>query len=178
LTVTNPELYLTENCIFAPNHQSFLDIAWLWVTMPDAVRKRTYMLAKKQLSIWAWLLGGRLPLIYVEKSRSQALTSLKAGADVLRQNASLVIFPEGARSYDGQVGEFKIGAALLAKKLGKKIVPVTIKGAYEIYPRHKLLPNLFSGQKGEIILSAPLNPDDYATPEELNNKLKEVIVSA
>jgi len=178
LTVKNPELFLTENCIFAPNHQSFLDIMWLWVSMPDAVRKRTYMLAKKQLSAWAWLLGGRLPLIYVEKSRSQALTSLKAGADVLRQNASLVIFPEGARSYDGQVGEFKVGAALLAKKLGKKIVPITIKGAYEIYPRHKLLPNLFSRQKGEIILSAPLNPEDYAAPEDLNNKLKEVIVSA
>lgn len=178
LTIKNPELYLTENCIFAPNHQSYLDIVWIYVTMPEAVRRRTYMLAKKELSSLAWLLGGRLPLIYVDKNRSQALVSLKAGADVLRQNSSLVVFPEGMRSYDGRAGEFKIGAAMLAKKLGKKIVPVTIKGAYEIYPRQKRLPNLFSRQKGEVILSAPLNPADYATPEELNKKLKDVIEQA
>jgi 1-acyl-sn-glycerol-3-phosphate acyltransferase len=132
------------------------------------------MLAKKELAVFAWLLGGRLPIIFVER-QGQALYSLKAGADVLRQGASLIVFPEGTRSFDGQLGEFKIGAALLAKKLGKQIVPVKIEGAYEIYPRHKRLPNFLSKQKGEVILTAPLDPQEFATPEDLNQKLKDVI---
>ncbi|MDR2432072.1 MAG: AMP-binding protein [Candidatus Margulisbacteria bacterium] len=174
LTVVRPEYYQTENCIFAPNHESYLDIVWLWATMPAAVRRRTYMLAKKELALLAWLLGGHLPLIFVDR-QGMALSSLKAGGDVLRQGASLIIFPEGTRSFDGALGEFKIGAALLAKKLRKKIVPVKIKGAFEIYPRQKHFPALRSAQKGEIALCPPLDPDDFATPEELNQKLKDVL---
>ncbi|MDR1113952.1 MAG: 1-acyl-sn-glycerol-3-phosphate acyltransferase, partial [Candidatus Margulisbacteria bacterium] len=178
LTVQNPELYATENCIFAPNHQSYLDIIWLWVTMPKATRRKIYLLAKKELSFLAWLLGGRLPLIYVDRQQSQALASLKAGADVLRQGCSLIVFPEGTRSFDGQLDEFKIGAALLAHKLGKKIVPVKIKGAYEIYPRHRRLPDWKAKIKGEVILNQPLDPRDFASVEELNNKLRDVIERA
>jgi long-chain acyl-CoA synthetase len=178
LTIKNAELYATENCIFAPNHQSYLDIIWLWVTMPKATRQKTYILAKKELAFLAWLLGGRLPIIYVERLQSQALASLKAGADVLRQGCSLIVFPEGTRSFDGQLGEFKIGAALLAHKLGKKIVPVKIKGAYEIYPRHRRLPDWRAKVKGEVILNQPLDPRDFASVEDLNNKLKDVIERA
>jgi long-chain acyl-CoA synthetase len=176
LTVRNSEYYQTENCIFAPNHQSYLDIIWVWATMPKAVRRRTYLLAKKELAFLAWLLGGRLPIIFVEK-HGQALYSLKAGADVLRQGASLIVFPEGTRSFDGELGEFKIGAALLAKKLHKKIVPVKIKGAYAIYPRQKRLPDWSSRHRGEVVLCPPLDPQDYAAPEDLNQKLKAVLAS-
>ncbi|GBR73756.1 long-chain-fatty-acid--CoA ligase [Candidatus Termititenax aidoneus] len=178
LTVKNPELYAVENCIFAPNHQSYLDIIWLWVTMPKAARRKTYILAKRELAFLAWLLGGRLPVIYVDRQQSQALASLKAGADVLRQGCSLIVFPEGTRSLDGRLGEFKIGAALLAHKLDKKIVPVKIKGAYEIYSRRRRLPDWKAKVKGEMILNQPLDPRDFASAEELNNKLKDVIERA
>ncbi|GBR75879.1 long-chain-fatty-acid--CoA ligase [Candidatus Termititenax persephonae] len=176
LTVRNAELYRTANCIYAANHQSYLDIVWLLATMPPDIRQKTYMLGKKELAFLPWLLG-RLPIIFVER-QGQALSSLKAGADILRQGGSLIVFPEGTRSRDGKLGEFKIGAALLAHKLGKKIVPITIKGAYEIYPRHQRFPDWRSTTQGEVILNPPLDPRDFSTAEELNIKLRDVIGAA
>ena len=48
---------------------------------------------------------------------------------------SLVVFPEGTRTYDGTVGRFKRGAYLLADELQLAVVPVTIIGSYQLMPR-------------------------------------------
>ncbi|GBR77523.1 long-chain-fatty-acid--CoA ligase [Candidatus Termititenax dinenymphae] len=173
LEVQNAEFYYEDNCIYAANHQSYLDIMWLLATLPKSLREKTYMLGKKELAFLPWLFG-RLPIIFVER-QGQALSSLKAGADILRQGGSLIVFPEGTRTLDGNLGEFKIGAALLAHKLGKKIVPITVKGAYEIYPRQRRLPNWKSKQKGELVLHPAIDPQKFKTAEELNQKIKDVI---
>jgi 1-acyl-sn-glycerol-3-phosphate acyltransferase len=60
---------------------------------------------------------------------------MQAGAFGLSHGKVLVLFPEGERSIDGTVKKFKKGAPILAQHLHVPIVPVAIKGVYELWPR-------------------------------------------
>jgi 1-acyl-sn-glycerol-3-phosphate acyltransferase len=141
--------------------------------IPYKQRKNLCFLGKNQLSFLKYLLPG-LPIIFVERA-GNVIPALKAGADILRQGKSLVVFPEGTRTMDGYVGTFKTGAAYLAKNLNKTIIPVTIKGGFEIYPRQKLLPKFITKTKGLIFINQSINPAKYKTVEELNNYIEKTI---
>jgi long-chain acyl-CoA synthetase len=65
----------------------------------------------------------------------QLLRAMRMGAAGLRTGKILNIYPEGQRSFDGQLLEFKKGAAVLAEELRMPIVPVALDGAYGIWPR-------------------------------------------
>ena len=66
---------------------------------------------------------------------SHLLRAMRASAAALRAGKILNIYPEGQRSFDGQLQEFKKGAAILANELAIPIVPVAIDGPYRIWPR-------------------------------------------
>ena len=124
--------------IFAANHQSQYDILALQGYLGVDFR----WLAKKELfqvPIWgpAMRKAGYIP---VDRSRGrQALKSLNEAAQKIAAGTSVIIFPEGTRTQDGIMKEFKAGAMVLAIKSGVDIVPVAIKGTYEILPKGKLL---------------------------------------
>jgi 1-acyl-sn-glycerol-3-phosphate acyltransferase len=61
---------------------------------------------------------------------------MKAGAFGLRHGRILVLFPEGERSIDGTVKRFKKGAPILSRHLDVPIIPVALRGAYEVWPRN------------------------------------------
>src|SRR6185436_404836 len=63
--------------------------------------------------------------------------AMKAGAFGLAHGKILLLFPEGERSIDGAVKLFRKGAPILASHLGVPLVPVAIKGAYEVWPRNR-----------------------------------------
>lgn len=124
--------------IFAANHQSQFDILALQGFLGIDFR----WLAKKELfkvPIWgpAMRKAGYIP---VDRSRGrQALKSLGEAAQKIAAGTSVIIFPEGTRTKDGKMQDFKAGAMVLAIKSGVDIVPVAIKGTYEILPKGKLL---------------------------------------
>jgi 1-acyl-sn-glycerol-3-phosphate acyltransferase len=126
--------------IFAANHQSQFDILALQGFLGIDFR----WLAKKELfkvPIWgpAMRKAGYIP---VDRSRGrQALKSLGEAAQKIAAGTSVIIFPEGTRTRDGIMQDFKAGAMVLAIKSGVDIVPVAIKGTYEILPKGKLLIN-------------------------------------
>lgn len=66
---------------------------------------------------------------------AQLLKAMRAGAAGLRAGRILNIFPEGQRSFDGSLQEFKKGAAILATEIDLPILPVAIDGAFRIWPR-------------------------------------------
>ena len=126
--------------IFAANHQSQFDIFVLQGFLGVDFR----WLAKKELftvPIWgpAMRRAGYIP---VDRSHGrQALKSIGEAAQKISAGTSVIIFPEGTRTRDGKMQNFKSGAMVLAIKSGVDIVPVAIKGTYEILPKGKLLMN-------------------------------------
>ena len=174
LRLINPGNLIVNNTILAANHESFLDMMWVAVSIPRRLRKDVYVISKRKMKFAKYLLPF-IPVIFIEEENP--FPSLKAGADLLRQGKTMVIFPEGTRCADGKPGEFKNGAAYLAKNLGIKIIPLSINGAYEIYPRQKLIPDFFRGKKGSITVGEILDPADYDTVDELNSAIREAIIS-
>ena len=126
--------------IFAANHGSQFDIFALQGFLGADFR----WLAKKELfqvPIWGHAMR-RAGYIPVDRSHGrQALKSLGEAAQKIAAGTSVIIFPEGTRTKDGKMQDFKAGAMILAIKSGVDIVPVAIKGTYEILPKGKLLIN-------------------------------------
>jgi long-chain acyl-CoA synthetase len=161
------------NCIIAANHESYLDIIWIVSALPFRRRKEFFSIGKKRLSFLKYIVP-MIPMIFVEERNT--LPSLKASADILRSGKTLVIFPEGTRTRSGEIGEFKTGAAYLARNLNRPIVPVTITGAFEIYPGSRRFPKLFTKVSGRVIVGDPIDPSKFSTVEELNAEIRRVII--
>ncbi len=117
--------------VYTPNHQSHLDILALLGHLPGAVR-----FAAKD-SLWRHpVLGavldslGMVPI--AREDSAQAIATLERVRD---DGQSFVVFPEGTRSRDGRLGEFKRGAFVLAIRLGLPVVPVVCRGTRRLMPK-------------------------------------------
>ena len=73
-------------------------------------------------------------------SASYLNRALQTSAYVLRHGRSICVFPEGGRSADGNLLEFKKGVGILAVEMGVPVVPAYITGAFEALPRGAVLP--------------------------------------
>ncbi len=138
---------LDHPVIFAANHQSLLDIAWILGGLPWDTRKKTFTIGKVEL-LENPLVGSVLKscnLIPVERS-GDVVEALKASIAVLKQKKNLVIFPEGTRTRDGQMGPFKSGIGLLMLESNAMVVPTRVRGSYSVWSKGKL-PNLLAGRK-------------------------------
>ncbi|MDR2430665.1 MAG: AMP-binding protein [Candidatus Margulisbacteria bacterium] len=173
LQIKHGEKLEVNNDLIVSNHQSYLDILWLLCILPYAKRRNICIAGKRELWPLKLIFPG-IHVVYVDRSGNY-IPALKTAADMLRLGKSLIVFPEGTRSYDGQIGEFKNGVAYLAKNLHKKILPISIKGAYEIFPRKNWLPKFITTQKSSLNVHDKLDPDQFATIEELNDKMKELV---
>jgi len=71
---------------------------------------------------------------------SHFLEALRSSFYILRNGKSLCLFPEGLRTLDGKIIEFKKGFGILAKESGATLVPAFIEGAFEAWPRTATFP--------------------------------------
>ncbi len=120
-------------------------------------------------------LAARLTNIVPVDPDAHLLRAMKAGAAGLRRGLILCIFPEGGRSYDGKLQDFKKGAAILARELGVPMVPAAIDGTHAVWPRGSLR---IRPHKVRITFGAPIPPgppaggDAYA--EDTDRLYREV----
>ena len=121
--------------IFMPNHISFLDGPLLEMLIPGAAR---VVLKKSVLRIPVVGLGMRF-VGFVPVDRKGAKGGMKSIARAVRmvreKGYSFLIFPEGTRSRDGKLQRFRRGGFFLALESGAPIVPVTIRGTFELMPK-------------------------------------------
>ena len=117
--------------IYAPNHQSHLDILTLLGHLPGATR----FAAKRELWRHA-IVGGVLDTLgMIPIDRDAGERSIEVLNEAAKESSSIVIFPEGTRSRDGRLREFKKGAFVLAIATGLPIVPVCCTGTRRLMPR-------------------------------------------
>jgi long-chain acyl-CoA synthetase len=172
--VINPDRLNLNNNILVSNHQSYLDMVWIAFSIPGKQRKQIYVTGKRKLAFLRFIFP-ILPVIYVDESNG--IEVLKAGADILRQGKTLIIFPEGTRTTDGNLGEFMSGAAYLAKNLNKEIIPVSVDGGYKLWPKHNKFPTVTTDQKGYLTVGKIIKPADYDSVESLNDAIFRAVES-
>ncbi len=125
-----------KSYIFTANHQGAFDIFLVCGYLNAEIRwmmKRS--LEKIPFLGWGCRHAG---YVFVDKGNAGTTRAIYRSAQaVLKDGASLMLFPEGARTFTGEVQPFKKGAFMLANELQLPVVPMTIKGSFEILPRMK-----------------------------------------
>ncbi|MDY0094919.1 MAG: lysophospholipid acyltransferase family protein [Candidatus Vecturithrix sp.] len=84
--------------------------------------------------------------------------SLQHMATVLQRGESLLVFPEGTRTKDGQLGVFKPTFAILSRELNIPVIPVVIRGAFDAMPTGSVVPKLF--KKIDLRFLPPVYPEE------------------
>jgi long-chain acyl-CoA synthetase len=82
-------------------------------------------------------------------------SAMQLSAYVLRQGRILCVFPEGGRSRDGSIKEFKKGVGIIAGELNMPLVPVAIRGTYEMMPAGRRFPR---PAKLDVFIGKPVYP--------------------
>lgn len=125
--------------LLCPNHQSYLDPFLVGSILPlDVLAQIIHVGASEYFTGVATSHVARLIKVVPIDPDVHLLRAMRAGAEVLRRGRILSVFPEGHRSFDGELGVFKKGAAILATELKVPIVPVALDGTYRIWPRNSL----------------------------------------
>ncbi len=153
------QLPLDGPAILCPNHISFLDSAFLMLTLP---RRISFVGKAEYMDDWKTkYLFPALGMIPIDRSGGEkSHSALDAAEAVLRRNELFGIFPEGTRSRDGQLYKGHTGAARLALKVGCPIFPVGVVGTREIQPPDAKLPKV--RKDCTIRIGRPINPGRYS----------------
>src|ERR1700685_1460917 len=161
--------------VYAPNHTSYMDIPVIFAALPFQFR----ILAKKELWQWpfiGWYLerSGQMP-INIENPHA-TLSSLGGAVKALRSGMPLVVVPEGGRTLDGELKPFLSGAAYLAIRAQVPLVPIALKGVYELLPihTHHFYPGELTVQIGEPIETRGMTVRQNG---ELTERLREAMES-
>ncbi len=160
--------------IFVSNHQSHFDIPATKWAMSD---RMIYFVTKRDM-LWVPIVGLYLwcagyPLVD-RRRRDKALGVMKKAADAVRNGSSLLVYPEGTRSRDGQIAPFKMGAFVMAIETGVPIVPSTVTGSMDIMHRDSRLV-----RRGDVTVHVGQAIDTssyaYADRESLANEVRLLI---
>jgi 1-acyl-sn-glycerol-3-phosphate acyltransferase len=180
----------------------FFSGARVKITGKEKIEKsRTYIVMSNHQSLFdVWALIGKIPLqlrwivkweilrvpifgyalermghVYVDRKRRGAGSlSLEEAARKIKEGTSVIIFPEGTRSKDGNLMRFHRGGAIIAIKSGVSILPVTVNGSRFVLPKGTL--DLMPG-KIEIVVGDGIDPGTFNKdqPDELTAVVKAVI---
>ncbi len=149
--------------VFMCNHQSNFDILVLFSALPAQFR----WIAKAELfkiPIFGQAMRGAGYISIERKDRRKAIMSLRKAAERIRSGVSVMIFPEGTRSPDGNIGEFKKGGFVLAFDAGVPITPIVLNGTWSIMSKDS-----FRIKPGNVTLSVlpAVNVADYGKADKL-----------
>ena len=162
--------------VFMANHLSFLDGPLLFMLIPQPVR----VILKKEAFRLPVIGQGMRQLKFIPVDRKKlrgGRRSIDRAARLIKEKGfSFLIFPEGTRSRDGKIQTFKRGGFFLAVNSQVPIVPISIKGTYELMPRGS-----FFVKKGaiKVLFHSPFSVDGYnkSNLKTLMEKIKEIIRS-
>lgn len=156
LEVRGVENLPSSPCIITPSHQSMLDGFLIESALPYKVLKRTFFLAYKQVFGTKLLkpIAKHGQSILIDANENLKETMIYCALPI-RSGNNLVIFPEGARTRDRELLEFRPYFAMLSKTFSVPIVPVVIDGSYEALGAGMLFPR---PRKIRVTFLEPIEP--------------------
>src|SRR5438445_12748867 len=129
--IAGTERIPSGTCLFIANHTSTVDAP----AVVGAIPRRIAILLKKSLFNYP-IVGQAFHLAHfipVERSkRDSAIESVEKAIEAMRAGQSFLIYPEGTRSPDGRLQDFKKGAVVMAIKAGVAMVPIVCSGAHRV----------------------------------------------
>jgi 1-acyl-sn-glycerol-3-phosphate acyltransferase len=149
--------------LIAANHTSYLDPVIVSVSFPEEI----HFLAKKSLFSNP-LFGSFIRNLNAHpiSGDGKDMAVFRAVTEILNNGQKVLLFPEGKRSFDGELEPLKQGVALMSVRNHVPIIPCWIEGSLKAWPRHKKLPHLFG--KVTCIFGEPLMiPEMEDTKEQL-----------
>jgi 1-acyl-sn-glycerol-3-phosphate acyltransferase len=161
--------------IFMANHQSDFDILIVLGHIPGQFR----WIAKKELFNIPIFGAAMKNAGYIEidrHNREKAMQSLDEAALRIREGKSVMTFPEGTRSPDGEIKQFKQGTFHLAIKSGVPIIPVSIVGSGRIMPKRSLT---VTPGRVKLVIGKPIDVKSYniENRHELIQKVRKEIMN-
>jgi len=162
-----------QSYIITPNHQGYADVLALVTRLPVRFR---WVIKKELLKVP--LFGpalGRTGAISLDRSnRTQSVQRLRGGAEKLKGGWSVLIYPEGTRTPDGQLLPFKKGAFMMAVQTGLPILPVTSNGAHKILPKNTIV---FRSGHITVTIGDPISTEGMTESDvpELMEKTRQAV---
>jgi 1-acyl-sn-glycerol-3-phosphate acyltransferase len=143
--------------VYMANHSSLIDTPALFACLPYQFK----IMAKRELFYvpfmgWHLWTSGNFPVDRRDPRRTAK--SLRKVIDGVRAGRSLAVFPEGTRTSDGRLQEFKPGSFKIALRAGVPIVPVTIRGTFKLLPKTTLAPR---PGRVDVFIGEPIETADY-----------------
>jgi 1-acyl-sn-glycerol-3-phosphate acyltransferase len=164
LTVTGP-WHVSGGCIVVANHSSHADTAVLLAALPAKAQPVFAAAADYwfDVPVRRFVAGSLAGILPVRRSGDGTYAGLLAAArPALKAGRTLVMYPEGTRSTDAQIGEFRSGAVRLARDCGVPIVPVAVLGTAEVLPKGA---SFISHAPMGVRIGQPVDPDAASTTE-------------
>jgi len=147
--------------VIISNHQSILDILLI-----NCLRYRFKWISKienMKLPVLGWYLRMAGYIVVDRGNKESKEEMLEKSRQCLNKNISIMLFPEGTRSPDSNIGFFKRGAFQLAISAGKPILPILIDGSGGVLPKHGLIFN--TGHRIKIKVFDPVPPELFNTED-------------
>ncbi|HEX3793354.1 MAG TPA: lysophospholipid acyltransferase family protein [Acidimicrobiales bacterium] len=180
--------------IFAANHASHIDTPLLLTTLPVEVRHKTvvagasdYFFDRTWKSVlWSFAVAA----IPIERHKINRRSG-DAAAELIEDGWNLVIFPEGGRSPDGWTHSFTGGAAYLARRTGRPVVPVYLHGTRHVLPKTADAGTRAPGGSGtesrqggrlrrspiSVLFGAPLTPDEGENTHRFSDRVEAAVAT-
>lgn len=162
-------IYSGQPVIFMGNHVSYFDVAALIAHLPGQIR----FLARKELvkvPIFGWALYLSRHIIIDYSHPRKTLKNIERAAQMLKGGTNILVFPEGARSLDGRIQDFKKGGFTLAIKSEVPIIPISISGSKDVLPRGgwRIQPGRI-----KVVVERPIETEGY-TRKNLGELIERV----
>lgn len=162
------------NYVFTANHASMFDIPISMLAIDNPFRI-IYKQELERIFIFGSVMKKSPYIPIIRENSKNAMAGVQQAIEAVKNGTSVLIYPEGTRSEDGNLGEFKRGGFMLASRSGKPIVPVTIVNSVNILPKGQLD---FKGGKVKVIIDNPIEiPENITKKEEveLMAQVREII---
>lgn len=159
---------LPAKAVVAANHTSYFDPPLLTVLFKNQI----HFMARSSLfrfPIFSWIIR-KLNAHPVDRDGAD-LGAIKTICHIIEQNNRVILFPEGTRSSNGELGKIKGGFALIMERTHCDLIPIYIHGAYEAWSRSKKIPKLFG--KIECVIGEPILWEHFShlSKKELQHEL-------